>query len=431
MYRFLASLCAMAAVFISSCADLTNSDRDPTGQPPGSATLSITTGRVGMLAKNADISLARLCVSLSAPDETTLFDTANLTGFNEQTVTLSFNTLASLKTWTFNAYTEDANDSIIHETSTTFRVHPRQTVPVSLSMQARFSMLKVRFFPIRDSVTRCAISVDNTLKSDSSFAKQSKLGDTVIVGFEYLYTNTSQRVRFDVFGNMWGFDTLLYTGDTLLNPSPGTNQHYVIRLRWVGPALPPPGQASMVVTVGPVGSTDVDVIIGDIRPVNLALNITRSGFPSPEESDNGWGGGTSKWDMLDGLQGYTDTWAHGLAFTGGRPGYMGEPCGWRQATVDFGEQKMFSRVRVYHHGDEHIPNAFTIQYFDGTQWIEIMTTTDGKNYLREDLRYTGQGWGSVPTEVKFAAVTGSKVRFLLNNCDIEHGWIYEFEVFNQ
>src|SRR5947209_7680435 len=59
--------------------------------------------------------------------------------------------------------------------------------------------------------------------------------------------------------------------------------------------------------------------------INLALNLSRTGFPSPAESDNGWGGGTDKWQIVDGIRGYADTFAHGLAFTGGHQTADGGP----------------------------------------------------------------------------------------------------------
>jgi len=161
--------------------------------------------------------------------------------------------------------------------------------------------------------------------------------------------------------------------------------------------------------------------------INIALNTSGTGFPSPMESDPGWGGGSYPWQILDGETYYADTWARGLAFTGGVLGYGG-PCGWRQATVDFGAMKTFDKMRVYHHGDTHIPHTYRVEYWDGTTWHTI----DAQSSLREDLRVPPSGitgWGAVPTEHVFSPVTGSKARFALNNCDIEHGWIYEFEVF--
>ncbi len=160
---------------------------------------------------------------------------------------------------------------------------------------------------------------------------------------------------------------------------------------------------------------------------NIAFNPTQTGFPHPLESDRGWGGGSYPWEMLDGHTYYTDTWAHGLAFTGGFPGWI-EPCGWRQATVNFGTMKTFNKMRVYHHGDEHIPTNRSIEYWDGSAWHTVNASTT----LREDLRVPPpgvSGWGAVPTEHIFSPVSGSKVRFGFNNCDIQHGWIYELEVY--
>lgn len=157
---------------------------------------------------------------------------------------------------------------------------------------------------------------------------------------------------------------------------------------------------------------------------DLALNPTQAAYPNPLGSDPGWGGGSYPWDILDGATSYPDTWAHGLAFTGGTASWMGQPCGWRQATVDFGEMKTFDRVLAWHHGDEHIPTIFSVEYFNGKTWLPA----GGTSSTRFDLRTTS-GAGSVPTENVFPPVTGSQVRFILNNCNITHGWIYELQVF--
>ncbi|MDA3833613.1 MAG: dockerin type I repeat-containing protein [Spirochaetales bacterium] len=166
--------------------------------------------------------------------------------------------------------------------------------------------------------------------------------------------------------------------------------------------------------------TYAEIIAGD-----LALNTAGSGYPSPEESDSGWGGGTNKWQIVDGNRTYPGEWARGLAFTGGTSGYV-EACGERQATIDFGEPRTFNRVVVWHHGLEHVPNTYKIQYWNdaNSSWVDVFSTTNGHSYLK----YPTESW-STPTENTFDAVTSSKVRFALNNCDITHGWIYEFEVY--
>ena len=166
--------------------------------------------------------------------------------------------------------------------------------------------------------------------------------------------------------------------------------------------------------------TYAEIIAGD-----LALNTAGSGSPSPLESDSGWGGGSYPWQIVDGNRTYPGEWARGLAFTGGTSGYV-EACGERQATIDFGEPRTFNRVVVWHHGLEHVPNTYKIQYWNDANpsWVDVFSTTNGHSYLK----YPTENW-STPTENTFDAVTSSKVRFALNNCDITHGWIYEFEVY--
>ena len=158
---------------------------------------------------------------------------------------------------------------------------------------------------------------------------------------------------------------------------------------------------------------------------NLALNLSGTGYPSPLESDAGWGGGSWPWQMVDGLTVYPD-WYGGLAFTGGNNSWAGQPCGSRQATIDFGTNKTFHKMVVWHHGDDGIPTQASLSYWDGAAWQNISFTRDYSQ---------GTSW-SRPDQYTFSPVTGSKVRWSMNNCEnsilgsqITHGWIYEFEVF--
>jgi hypothetical protein len=173
-------------------------------------------------------------------------------------------------------------------------------------------------------------------------------------------------------------------------------------------------------------------VTAEIGVDNLAYNPTRQGYPHPSESDMGWGGGMDVWDIVDGNRSYTE-WENGLAFTGGINSYW-FPCGWRQATIDFGEPKTFNCVMIWHHTAlvNHIPTEYKIQVWDGGEWVDVFWTTNGHSYVREDMRIQGGGWYvSVPTYNTFPEVTASKVRFSMDNCDTTHGWIYNFEVFNR
>jgi Alpha-tubulin suppressor and related RCC1 domain-containing proteins len=238
-------------------------------------------GKVGMLAKNADISLAKLCVFFSTSGEAGIFDTIPISGNGQINVTKTYEGLASQKTWTLSVNSLDLKDSVVHGGSTTFDVQPMQTTNVSLSLSARFSMLKANFFPIRDSVTRCELLVDGIKVDDSSFAKQSAVGSTVQLAYNYLSTGIAKRIKMDVYGDFKGIVTLLYTGDTLVTAIAGENKSYSINLLWVGPTTPAPGQAYMTVVLGTIGTETINgkLLRGSTKSIasceshNLVLKI--------------------------------------------------------------------------------------------------------------------------------------------------------------
>jgi hypothetical protein len=372
-------------------------------------------------------------MEITAPGEMPIIEDVPLSGNSAIAITRNYR-LPARPNWQFAGVTFDGQDSVIHAGSTGFAVTRGQTVSVALDLASRYSQMIGRFSPIRDSITRIELLVDGVVRASQAFAAQSRIGDTVLLPFDYLPTGAAHTLSAFAFGQIDGVEQRLYAAETTLTIAAGADMRIAMPLRWAGPeSHRPVGQAEFMFALGAVGAIEwqgrLDPLL-TFNPVNLAFNSTRTGYPSPLESDDGWGGGTSKWDLLDGAHGYTDTWAHGLAFTGGRPGYMGVPCGLRQATVDFGTPTTFSRVMVWHFGDNHIPNTYTIQYWNGSSWVEIFSTTNGHNYLREDLRYPGPGWGAVPTENSFPAITATKVRFVMDNCDVEHGYLYEFEVYN-
>ncbi len=158
---------------------------------------------------------------------------------------------------------------------------------------------------------------------------------------------------------------------------------------------------------------------------NIARNDAATGYPSPLESDPGWGGGSDPWQIVDGLTVYP-SWPGGLAFTGGDNDWDGVPCGPRQATVDFGGNRTFHKVVVWQHGDDHVPAQTSLSVWDGAAWRDIAYSRDYSQ---------GTAW-SRADQYTFSPVTGSKVKWSINNCQtnivgtqIVHGWIYEFEVF--
>ncbi|MCK4306519.1 MAG: LamG domain-containing protein, partial [Candidatus Eisenbacteria sp.] len=167
---------------------------------------------------------------------------------------------------------------------------------------------------------------------------------------------------------------------------------------------------------------------------NIAFNPDRTGYPHPTESDLGWGAATDKWEIVDGKRTYIE-WQHGLGFTGGAGSYGGEPCGERQATINFGEQKTFSKVIIWHIGaGPDTPMECGLQYWAGSSWIDISFQRD-INLSYQPL----EGYcGVIPDTLTFEPVTGSKVRYSFDNCGdsilgtpMRHGWIFEFEVWRK
>ena len=150
------------------------------------------------------------------------------------------------------------------------------------------------------------------------------------------------------------------------------------------------------------------------------------GFPSPLESDPVWGGGSYPWEIVDGQQTYAE-WYHGLAFTGGS--WQPSEAGPRRATINFGGNQTCYKVVLWHHWHEHMPEIAALEYWNGTAWVAI--TAQRRIAARE-----AGGAGSASDEYRFAPVTGSKVRWWMDNRlnnifgdQIIHGWIYEMEVF--
>jgi len=173
--------------------------------------------------------------------------------------------------------------------------------------------------------------------------------------------------------------------------------------------------------------------------INIARNTAcPSGFPSPLESDTGWGGGALPCEVVDGLLSY-DTWSHGLAFTGGHHDAGGgdpyiEPAGVRHAVIDFGSPQTFEKVTIWWHGVEHTPDAATLEYWNGTAWVGIPTAS--REYGARHADGLDSGY-SDSDDYSFAPVTGSKFRYSFDNSGHNvlgtwnvHGWIYEVEVWS-
>jgi hypothetical protein len=215
-------------------------------------------------------------------------------------------------------------------------------------------------------------------------------------------------------------------------------------------ALLPPGTYSAFVTTAVdkrIGYLSFEIRAGEVTDlgtvnfaperVNLALNLTCTGLPTPLQSDHGWGGGSNVCELVDGRTFY-ETWSHALAFTGGHQSaagggpWGGEPAGVRHAVIDFGAPKSFDGVTLWWHGVEYTPDVGTLEVWNGTDWVPIA----GVQRQYGTVHVEGANAGYADSDMyTFPAVTGSKVRYTFDNSGNNilgtfniHGWLYEMEV---
>jgi hypothetical protein len=159
---------------------------------------------------------------------------------------------------------------------------------------------------------------------------------------------------------------------------------------------------------------------------DLALNS------DPSLSDDGWGGGTDKWDLTDGSRTYPGDWARGLALP-----WDGET---HQITLVFTQPITFDEVIQWDHGagpdgyGAETPAAYTIQYWNLNTdvWTTIFSTSDPEAYLEYPDATSNDWWyyWSTPYLNTFTPVTSNMIRIWETPVPGRYNWLYEVEVYN-
>jgi hypothetical protein len=156
-----------------------------------------------------------------------------------------------------------------------------------LQLSAQYSMLVANYFPIRDSVTRCELVIDGDTVTDSLFAKQSHLDDTVSLAYDYLSataTGISHHVDLNVYGDFKGVEKLFYRGDTTIVVKSGEDTNCNVKLTYVGPVPVYGALTIMVVSLGRVGNTTIN---GKLFAFDrYFLTMTKSGNGTISASDS-------------------------------------------------------------------------------------------------------------------------------------------------
>ena len=261
------------AVLLWSCSKR-NGPVDPVSQDEtGTLKMSVNLGRTGVLrktVKNRAIDMSNLIIVLSADGQNTIRDTLPLTGgYNERTERQTYAGLVAwingeFLEWTLHVESQDQNDQVIHSGDTVFTLQPGDTIEISLSLAAGYSMLVANYFPIQDSVTRCVLGIDGDSQADSSFPKQTLVGDTVTLSYDYLTASPAgveHHIDLDVYGEVRGIEALLYSGDTTIIVRSGEDERYEVMLSYIGPPDMLDGAATMTVTLGRVGTVNVNGIM--------------------------------------------------------------------------------------------------------------------------------------------------------------------------
>ncbi len=215
----------------------------------GAVNLSVSLGKTGAIGKKETIcnmsEKSSLYISMSSKEHGCIFDTVPLAGGSEDIVIRK--TYSNMAAWTENEAVQwtllvesrDKLGKILHSKDTTFTLEPEDTVNIPLLLEARYLVMSAYFYPIRDSVTRCEIIIDNLTdeKGDVSFQKQSLIGDTVEISNRYLSASPSgipHTVSLNVYGVINGTEVLLYKGDTTITAKSGDDRNYRVNLKYAG-----------------------------------------------------------------------------------------------------------------------------------------------------------------------------------------------------
>jgi hypothetical protein len=222
------------------------SNFNPTSQlaPPSndanqqaSANIAIQLDPVATLSKRQTISLKRLVLTLTSPGGDTLRDTTAVTAISGSTLQKTFNNLKAPQSWSLKAVSYDNLDSIIHSGTTNFTTIPADTVDVALNLAARFSMLRVSFNGVHDTIAKLSVSIDGATKADTTLSITAS-PDTVVLSYDYLSSTaagTSHTISLKASGTSGGTTKVLLSADTTLTVVSGENKVHAIKLRWVGP----------------------------------------------------------------------------------------------------------------------------------------------------------------------------------------------------
>lgn len=245
----------IVGILLASCTNLTEKENST-----GSLNLSLSLGEIGRAISNR-ITMSKIVITLNAEGEDEITTENALTSTSGTVLLKEFSDLVSDKEWTINVKSYDINSIEIHEAAAKFTLLPEQVFELNLDLSAKYSVLYARFSPIKDSVNKCEIIVDDITIKDSSFALQSLVGESIGISYDYFSASNNgieHKVTLNVYGQMWGADYLLYTGDTTILVNSGNKVNCNLDLKWVGPDKKPDGDLGISVNIGVIDTVFIN-----------------------------------------------------------------------------------------------------------------------------------------------------------------------------
>lgn len=301
----------MTAVILVLAGCAGNGINDTTGHEKiysGTVKVSVHLGRIGTLAKRSVIEMEKLIIQITdkKTDSVVASDTSGISGNEETTVEKTFPDLCAPDTFKLSIKSVDTNGEIIHNGSKEFFTSPGDTVNLSLDLDAQYSMLRVSFNDIPDSVDKVVLMIDDVDTLDSSFTSGSR--ESIVFQYDYLEAD-EDGIEYDLSlkagGSFYGNDTVLYAADTSIVAQSGVDTGFQVILKWVGPDIPC-GAAELTVTIGTVGRTLINAGFEEGEGVIPTTGLSAY-YPFNGDADDKSGNG------LDGT-------VHGAALTQNRFG---------------------------------------------------------------------------------------------------------------
>lgn len=205
------------SLFFVTCSLDPNGDDNSSNT--GSANLKIrftSQSQLAKMAKTKKIQIEKLYIILSTNNEDTIRDSVTMPNEIQNEILRQYGNLKANKEWTVTAKSFDKDDSLIHYGSQVFTVKRGENAEIMMVLLSRFFSISGRFFPVDSSISKCEISVNDSLVKTVNQNQFTRIGDTVIVDIDYIPVKNSLKIRGSVYATGSATSSPSFTSDTVV-----------------------------------------------------------------------------------------------------------------------------------------------------------------------------------------------------------------------